>query len=844
MTNQAFFKREYDAIFRFHRTGGSGIDVTSELTEVHDTLLKETWAHLPEEFQSSCAVVALGGYGRYELSPHSDLDIMLLFENETAKVRYTESAQKYFHLLWNFGFEIGHSVRTIDDRLNLFQTDIDVWASVLESRYVCGSMTLVQRYAEKILNSITQQPNTPFITAVLNGVEERHKKYEHSVKLLEPNIKNSAGGLRDLHSLVWVYRAADIRCFGNQPFCSRQSATLETLQYLLREKLLLQEEVHELIEAFNFLLRVRNEIHYTTKSRQDILEFDRQFTITQNLGYHDTEPVRSVERCMREYYLHARAVYRVNRRLLKVIWKNIVPSQPASDNEEILDEIYLLRENELCLKNPSFEFTSPEQILKAFYWCGARNSGLNPPLASRFDMLSRNEQLFRTTKEIDSNLSSILLDILRLPSNVARTLQMMNDCGILGKFIPEWGELVAFFQHSVYHYYTTDAHTLIALEHAEQLSESKNLLGEAFQRISNKTILYLAVLFHDIAKPGGITEHEIRGVAVWKKIQERFGFTDELHDVAFLIRNHLAMEQIAFRRNIGDPVTIESFAHMFYRLEQRDMLLVITYADLSAVNKTAWTNWKEMLLQELYARTRAYLLQKDTPEEETAVPFSPEELLEIEQHLPLKKTVAVFFHHEKNFSAVTILTRDAQYLLSTLCGVLAANDVNIFDAKIFTREDGIVIDSFRVVNAATKETLTAVQEEAIRRDIERVLEKKETLETLFERYRLRWKRRVKPLLHPNIRIDVVFHQTEKYTIIDVYGPDMIGFLYKITRTLSKENLHIYFARLATRGDGIVDSFYVRNKTGMRIESKEEQQHLRRRLLDTIELLMNVEMTIK
>lgn len=841
METQTFFTQEYNSILRFHRAGGSGIDVSFELTELLDRSVTNAWSSLPEEFHSSSVVVALGSYGRYEMSPHSDVDIMLLFEDEKTKTLHTESAQKFLHALWNFGFEIGHSVRTIEKILELYQAETDVWASLLESRYVCGSKNILQVYAEKMLSFISSKPQTKFLNAILNGVEERHKKYEHSIKLLEPNIKNSAGGLRDLHSLFWIYRATHIRYFGSPPFFSTQSGIMEFFNLLLNNNVLAQEEFHELTAAFTFLLRMRHELHYTTNSQQDILEFNRQFVIAHNLGYKSEHSVRPVECCMREYYLNAKLLYRLNRRLLTLAQKEISAVRRMKPKEVFLDDLFIVRNEELCLKNPSFTFTSPAQIVKAFYWCSVQNVEIHPLLTAQIEMVSHTESFFHSTKEDDVILAEIFLDILRLPSRVAQTLQALNEYGILGKILPEWGELVAFFQHSAYHYYTTDAHTLIALEHAENLLNATNVLGDVFRRIPKKEILYLAILFHDIAKPSGIEEHEIRGVDVWKKVQERFTFSDERHDVAFLIRNHLAMEQIAFRRNIGDQSTIDDFARMFYRPEQLDLLFILTYADLSAVNKTVWTSWKEMLLQELYVKTHKHILQKQTENEEHVSPFSKEELAEIERYSASQETFNVIFKNEKAHSGVTIITRDAPSLLSTLCGVLSANDVNIFDASIFTQENGIVIDSFRVVDAATKQALTQQQETAIQHDLENILEQRETLDALFENHRRRWKRRAKPLVHPNIRIDAVFHQTEKHTIIDIYGPDMVGFLYKITQTLSKAHLQIDFARLATRGDGIVDSFYVRNGTGKRIESEEQQKDLRKRILHTIDLLMNVQL---
>ncbi len=283
MTTRDSFAQEFELIKNFHRCGADGIDVAAELTELVDRTLTDVFEIFSPEFRSSCAVVALGGYGRYEMSPHSDVDVMLLFENEQIKKLHSDSAQKFLHSLWNLGFDVGHSVRTIKDCVNLYQTDVDVWASVLESRCVCGSVPLLQQYAGQMIKTIGSKQDLQFIASVIAGVDERHKKYEHAVKLLEPNLKNSSGGLRDLHSLVWIFRASDVKFFDEPVFQTKQSGMLQLFETLAREGIIPKEEHAELFRAFNFLLRIRHEMHFTAGSLQDNLEFAKQLQIARNL---------------------------------------------------------------------------------------------------------------------------------------------------------------------------------------------------------------------------------------------------------------------------------------------------------------------------------------------------------------------------------------------------------------------------------------------------------------------------------------------------------------------------------------------------------------------------------
>lgn len=886
----ARFAIESERIFQLHRSGAEGFAVAAQLSALADSVLSELWNAVPSPAREECAVFALGGYGRYEMCPHSDFDLMVVCKNEKVKEQTVEGIQSFLHALWDAGFDIGHSVRTLKDCLSLYQTDVDSWAAILESRFVCGGETMRDEYTDSILTEISKKRDLKFVTAIIDGINERHEKYGNSVKLLEPNIKNSAGGLRDLHNLLWMYRSADVEYFAFEPFQSRESSCKMMLDMFERKNLISAEEKEAATRALSFMLRTRHEMHYRAKAIHDSLDFPIQREIAQGLGYGNDDELKYVEAFMRDYFLHARIIFRLNRRLTSLYRKSIeVPPKgfPAwrTPKEQILDEMYSARGSSLILRNSAFEFTSPAQVLKAFYWCGIHSLELGQSLQARFVNLSHISQLFDVTGVSSREAGIVFLDILKMEQNVASTLMVMNDFDILGKFIPEWGELVAFFQHSVYHYYTADAHTLIALEHAERLRGEHNILAEAYHSLERKELLYLAILFHDIEKPHGITGHELRGVETAHRILQRLHIPDEHDDIGFLIRHHLMMEQVAFRRNISDPATVAEFAQQFETPEQLDLLFVLTYCDLSAVNKNVWTNWKELLLQELYLRAR------DVLERHLAVPeaisFQQEQYQKsvqtlvgtISQQLP-RSDVELHFSSIQNeayvqaftkdeiaehirqisrldristiiasppdggHSTVTAITHDAPFLLSNLCGVLTANDANIFDAQIFTRDDGIVIDQFRVVDVLTKTCLRDEQAEKIRRDFNDMLHGSVSLEHLFEKHNRRWKRRhpAKNGIHPSIRIDVTFEDAPDCTIIDVYAPDTAGFLYKVTRTISKLGLSITFAKIATRVDGIVDSFYVVDEERKPIISEERRTIIRERILHKVNQLINTQLT--
>ncbi|HMK39630.1 MAG TPA: HD domain-containing protein, partial [Bacteroidota bacterium] len=489
-------------------------------------------------------------------------------------------------------------------------------------------------------------------------------------------------------------------------------------------------------------------------------------------------------------------------------------------------------------------------------------------------LLERSSGLLSGEDGDSPELASYFRRILRT-HRVADTLHEMNDTEVLPRYIPEFGALVAFFQHNVYHYYTADEHTLIAIANAENLREKQGILREVFRTLPRRDHLYAAILLHDIAKPRGVADHEITGVAMSERILERLGMHDAVSDVGFLVRHHLAMEQTAFRRNINDPDTLREFASLFERPEQLDYLYVLTYADLSALNASVWTEWKAAMLQELYQRTAEVLRRnltgaeideyhREKHDEATgnvlrALSGSlPREVIlrhiagmgnasylslfseeEIGQHI-LKgeagEPVSALFARAGGHTEVTVIARDAPYALSRFCAVLAANDADIFDAGVFTRDDGLIIDRFRVTNSGTKQGLEESQCRKIAGDLQKVIQGELDIEKLFRDHDKKWKRRVKPPANPLVTTDVRFEENPRFTIIDVYAPDSVGFLYRVTETMSELGLDIYFAKIATRVDGIVDAFYTLDRSGRQVTDPQVRERIRERILTTIQRL--------
>jgi len=863
------FRRRFDSIVQQHHRGAGGIRTARALTERLDRLVGQVHRTLKSAHTPLLSIVAIGGYGRRELCFYSDVDVMILVNDDRERKTATHATEEFLHALLDIGLDIGHSYRTIQECIDFSDGELETWLSLLESRFICGNRRTYRDFGARVSSRIQRSDKSSFVANVDEITTARHRKYGDSTTLLEPNIKNSAGGLRDLHTLLWLMRG-----LGEEKLSATdgQPALVAMLSSKRQQQFLGPEVVKKSVAAFDFLLRSRNEMHLKSQSHHDTLEFSFQPVVASGLQYHSSRTRTSAERFMQDYYIAARSAAQIAQRSI-VRAKDLVVHRAVGQKRKNLDEIFAIVNQKLHLRNQKTSLTN-ETVLRAFVLSNEHKVDFSFLLEDRIHHLRGSLTPLRSTRESD-----LFRRLLHQPEGLGKCLHQMNDLGILERWIPEWKPMVAFFQHNMYHYYTADEHTLRVIDNTEALLYATSVFGEVFRSLVRKDALYLACLFHDIAKPQRIGDHEIVGVEVATQILQRLRYSDAVDAVAFLIRHHLSMEQVAFRRNLNDPQTTLDFASRFETVEQLNQLFILTYADLSAVNKNVWTQWKEMLLTDLYRKTHDVLTHRPTSEElhvraqkererqlsillpslsqhvpqESAknhldLMESPEYLLtfdasEISEHIRTIESlepVSTLFTHRDDHSEVTLIAHDAPYALSHCCAVLTANDTNILDANIFTRSDGIIIDKFRVVNIVTSSTLSEQESDRIRSDMRDVFQGKIDVQHLLERHRLRWKRR-SHTLNPNIRFDVEFEDHPRFTIIDVYAADKIGFLHRVTETISNLGLNISFAKIATRVDGIVDSFYVLDRFGKRIGDDRQKDLVKTEIMETMRTFFELEL---
>jgi [protein-PII] uridylyltransferase len=500
--------------------------------------------------------------------------------------------------------------------------------------------------------------------------------------------------------------------------------------------------------------------------------------------------------------------------------------------------------------------------MRVFYYRGLHRARFGQHLRS----VIINSTLEIEESEQYSLPSSVFFrELLKLPHNIGETLSIMNSLGVLGAFLPEFRELIGFFQPGVYHCYTADEHTLIALKNLEKLRSQETTLGKIFDSIKVKDMLYLSVLLHDIAKPISISGHEIIGAEMAETILGHLGYgADDIELVQFLVKNHLVMEQFALRRNLNDPETLDDFVSIFSNITELNYLYLLTFTDLSAVSPMVWTNWKSDLLEELYSKSLAMLNDKLTGEDllhkntlamisdpqiannhavESHVEsiddvgylqlYTHEEIKEHVKKIEEGNSVSISFNHANGFTNITIITKDFPSLLSRLCGSLSISDLNIHDAKIFTRKDGIVIDSFNVTDFRTNKIINAEKYSSIKKNIIAALQNELHLVEEFKKTKSRWWRLENKLFKQKNKVEIDFEEYDKYSIIDIHSPDKIGLLYQITNKMNELGLVVYFARVATKSDDVVDAFYVLDRNGNKITEADKD-------LITLELKLSID----
>ncbi|HMP82150.1 MAG TPA: [protein-PII] uridylyltransferase [Verrucomicrobiota bacterium] len=893
---RGFLKLETHRLKLAHRSGAGGVGICRARSAILDHVIRYLWAvtlnSLSEQARKEfppITLVALGGYGRGELNPHSDVDLMFLHEGQVSahRTKPLPVLSKVLNGVWlplfDIGVKPGHSVRTIEDCVAAANDrndarSVETRTALIEARYIAGDETLFARFQKAVVAKCVSGYEDKYIAARLRDQADRRAKYGNSACMQEPNLKNGCGGLRDYQNLLWM------------AYFKYRTRTLAELQ---EREFVTARERKQLESAYDFLLRVRTELHYHLNRPLDALTRNLQPAVAHGLGYTERSPSVRIERFMRDVYTHTRNIFLITRTLEQRM--AFVPEPPVSRLSvrrllsrrrnpaavEPIDGFKFVNGEVIAASNRVFR-DKPTRLMRVFLYAQQRGLRLHADLAQ----LIRNQvSLVDREFQNDSHVAETFLEILNQRGNVAPILRAMHEVDFLGKYIPEFGKLTCRVQHEFYHQYAADEHTLVCLEQLDRVWESADpklkAYSELFQHLERPYLLYLALLLHDTGKPEGRGKHSDVGAKLAMRVAKRLGLDGAAtHTLRLVIEHHLAMASVSQRRDMDDPAVIRNFARQMQSPETLALLTLHTYADTMATSDKLWNSFKDSLLWELHRRTmpllasstefirveerqRDLLMQevralmpKDIGDEELGAHFAtlPPRYFQIhsamevlndlllthrfmrlqilqEEDNALSPVINWHNDHDRGYSVVKVCSWDRAGLFSKIAGALSAAGLNILNAQIFTRSDGVVIDTFFVTDTRTGSLAEVQQRDKFEGLLTKVLtEEKTDLKSNIQRQRAS----ASPYLaYSGERIPTHIlmdnEASDTRTLIEVETEDSIGLLHTIVQALAELDVDISTARICTEKGAAIDTFYVQEVGGGKIQSPERQQVIERRL---------------
>jgi [protein-PII] uridylyltransferase len=828
-----------------YQENGSATALLRGHSRLVDKLLQTIWRHL--SLPPSSALIAVGGYGRQQLFPGSDTDLLILLpENPDAPLG--QKLEQLVGLLWDIGLEVGHSVRTLPECLEEAK-DITVQTNLLEARFLAGNRALFQKFTVAVQENL----NAPdFFAAKLLEQQQRHARFHDTAYNLEPNLKESPGGLRDLQVILWVSSALGLGDSWNK---------------LALDSIITAQEARQIRSHERFLENLRIRLHYLARRREDRLLFDHQTLLAEQCGYADQVQRRASEQLMQRYYRTAKAVSLLNEILLKNLREHAFPA--AAWQVEPIDEHFQARNGLLEITDAEAFQREPGIILESFLLLQQR-----PELSGMSAATLR--ALWRSTPKINAAFrrqpgnQALFMQIIRQPRGLTHELRLMNRLGILGRYIPAFGRIVGQMQHDLFHVYTVDEHIMMVVRNLRRLTVPEfahefPLASELINNFECPEVLYLAGLFHDIAKGRG-GDHSTLGTTDARRFCHQHGLSDKNTDmVAWLVENHLVMSATAQKQDISDPEVIESFANRVRDLRHLAALYLLTIADIRGTSPKVWNGWKGKLLENLFRATQRYLASGSAPLE-THLQARQTEALSIlrlyafdndaHQALWAKLEPGYFLRHEAQEIAwhvrclhgkvnsaqpvvkarlspagegiqVMIYTQDKDDLFARICSFFERNDFNIVEAKIHTSRHGYALDSYVVLDEANRSAHYRDLLSFIEYELSQRLTPGIALEPPLQG------RLSRHLKHFPITPEIAVKPDEKgvYHVLSVVAGDRPGLLSRISQVLLKHHIHLHTAKISTLGERAEDTFLI---TGTELENPKAVLRLETDLLHQLQ----------
>jgi [protein-PII] uridylyltransferase len=815
-------------------------------SETMDGLVRKAFQNARAEIpSSSVCLMAVGGYGRAELAPHSDIDLLLLYSSPQ-KDQLPPLIEKILYPLWDLGLDVSCSSRPINECLKMAQSDLHVKTSLIDARYLDGEYEFFRNLYHLFTKKVLHRKVGKFAEALSQDLHPRHQKYEDPTYVLEPNIKEGEGGLRDFQIGRWIIRAK-----------------YKTDRW---DSILFPDHSRMLDKSIQFLWAIRNHLHLLSGRRQDDLTFELQEKIAPILGF--PQGTAGVEEMMRQYHL---STQRISNFVHDILDRALYEPPTLKKaffffQRRKIDEHFGIAHGELHLVDPVAFKKDPSQLMALFQHCQTYQAKMDFRIEEAvMEALPFVDDRFRNSGKVNRTF----LSILREGKEIEILLGKMHELGFLSQYIPEFSQVEGKVHYDLYHVHPVDIHSILAVGELRRLRDGfyekdYPLLTSLIREIEKPEILFLTTLLHDIGK-GTEGDHSFVGAEIAERIGVRMGLSSEDRELlGALVSHHLLMVETAFRRDLHDEQVILRFANEIKNLNSLKMLYLITFADIKAVGPEAWTSWKDTLLMELFLKT-SHSFEKNgmtgpfLKGEEMAnrlrdslsvemvseyVEHLPDRYLscysleEITHHIEMARSVErelllVEWKVEKEIQAkVTICTKDRYGLFSKITGSMFLNRLNILEAQIHTWENGIALDTFWVEDA-TKDIERRLQQ--FKNDLEEILSGKVQLKELLSKRKESngIKQKVIPRVPEEVKVNN--KDSDFYSIVEVIGQDRLGILYDITQALTDHGCNIHFARISTLGNRIVDVFYVQDEWGEKIEEKQKTDHLKQILLNRLAL---------
>jgi [protein-PII] uridylyltransferase len=834
--------------------GAQAFLVDQLLRLLFDSVLNDLYPGTVRIASERLALVAVGGYGRGQMAPFSDIDVLFLTPGK--QTAWGERAiETMLYLLWDLGLKIGHATRSLDDMVRMAKADVTIRTALLEARFVWGDQPLYEEAMQRFRREVVAGTARAFTAEKLAERDERHKKMGDSRYVVEPNLKEGKGGLRDLHTLFWI---------------GKYVYQVETTAELVDKGLFTASEYRQFRRAESFLWAVRINLHDITGRPEERLTFDVQRELAARLRYATRGGMSEVERFMRHYFLMAKTVgdltglflAHLDETFARASWLPRLTRRPSRLNG------FTLRRGQIGVPNDGFFRDNPERLLELFALADKHKLTIH---AQAMRQAARDAGLIDESVRRSPRANALFMDVLTSDRDPEAVLRWMNEAGVFGRFVPDFGRVVAQMQYDMYHHYTVDEHTiraigLLAKIESGQLKDDHPVSTRVIGQLVSRRVLHVAVLLHDIAKGRG-GDHSELGADIADRLGPRFGLTPaETDTVAWLVRYHLLMSRTAFKRDLADFKTILDFAEMVASPERLRLLLVLTVVDIRAVGPGVWNNWKGQLLRDLYesaeevlrlghkhkGRSERIAAKQDglatqlgwdqkrfatyakrfadsywiaeTPE---ALAINAAMIASADaEDCPL--SINAVPDASSGTTLVSIYAADHPGLFYRIAGAISLSGANILDARIHTTRDGQAIDNFVVSDPLGQPFAEGSQLNRLKRSIEDVLTGKIRLADRLAARPLARRRAEVFKVEPNVLIDN--KASNRYTVVEVNAADRPALLWSLTHALFQSKVTIHSAHIATYGERATDTFYLTDLTGAKIDNPARLRALEKRLL--------------